>query len=89
MTTQFSTASANDPRRMNLLMRLCERFVIGKHRMNRICVLTKNIEQIFIDNFKNNSWDKGDERNNTEYLEQEIEIWKADYQATAAKMPKD
>ena len=50
---------------------------------------SKNVERIFIDTFKNNSWDEGDERDNKEYLEQEIEIWKADYPATAAKMLKD
>jgi len=44
-----SSGHANDPRRMNLLIRLYERLVIGKHRMHRIYVSTKNVERIFID----------------------------------------
>jgi hypothetical protein len=57
--------------------------------MHRIYVSTKNVEQILIDKFKNNSWDEGAERDNNAYLEQETEIWKADYPATAANMLKD
>ena len=84
-----SSGHANDPRRVNLLIRLYERLVIGKHRMYRIYVSTKNVERRFIHKFKNNSWNEDEDRDNNEYLEQELEIWKANHPATAEKMLRD
>ena len=75
--TLFSNAGhLNDPRRMMMRIRMYERLVIGKHRMERIYFLTEEILRRYMKRFRDNSWDEEEERDDRDYLEQEKEIWK-------------
>ena len=75
----------NDPRRMGMYIRLYERLVIGKHRMQRIYVSAENVKKRYMDRHLSNDWDEDEERDSLEYLELELEIWKQDYPQAAAK----
>ena len=78
--TLFSNAGhLNDPRRMMMRIRMYERLVIGKHRMERIYLSTEEILRRYMKRFRDNSWDEEEERDARDYLEQEKNIWKEAY----------
>jgi len=52
-----------------------ERLVVAKHRMSRIYCDPSLVHKTFMDRFKTNSWDEKDERDDTEFLEIEKEIY--------------
>ena len=64
----------SDARRLMQEIRLYERLVIGKHRLQRIYLSREKIKNRFMERFKNNSWDEQEERENFEYLEAEKDI---------------
>ena len=76
----------SDARKLMQEIRLYERLVIGRHRLQRIYLSREKIRNRFMERFKNNSWDEKDERENLEYLEAEKGIWLEESPAMAARM---
>ena len=76
----------SDARKLMQDIRLYERLVIGKHRLQRIYLSREKIKSRFMERFKNNSWDEQEERENLEYLEAEKDIWLEEYPIMAARM---
>ena len=76
----------SDARKLMQEIRLYERLVIGKHRLQRIYLSREKIKNRFMERFKNNSWDEQEERENLEYLEAEKDIWLEEYPILAARM---
>ena len=66
-----------------------EQLVIGKHQMHRIFVSNENVKRRFLERHKNSEWGEDEERDNIDYLEQELQIWKEQFPLTAAKMLKE
>ena len=52
----------NDPRKTNMGMRLYERMVILKHRMNRTHVSLQNVVQLYLSRERENNWEEDEER---------------------------
>ena len=76
----------SDARRLMQEIRLYERLVIGKHRLQRIYLSRDKIKSRFMERFKNNSWDEKEERENLEYLETEKDIWLEECPIMAARL---
>ena len=84
-----SSGYANNPRRVRMDIRMYERLIIGKHRMNRLYISTQNVKQRYMERFKKNSWDEDKEHDSREYLDEEEMIWAAEYPLMAEKMFKE
>ena len=84
-----SSGHANDARRIRMDIRLYERLITGKHRINRIYISSENVKRRYMKKFRGNDWDEDEERDNIEYLEQEQEIWRTEHPLTAAQMFKE
>ena len=63
------------PSRSQTDIRNYERLVVAKHCMSRIYCDPSLVHKNFMDRFKANSWDEKDERDDTEFLEIEKEIY--------------
>ena len=53
-----------------------ERLVVGKHWLSRIHCSIARVKELFLKRWKENDWDEQDDRDDTEFLEAEKNIWK-------------
>ena len=73
-------------RLIHMEIRLYERMIILKHRINRMYVSLTNVALLHSSRERGNNWDEGKKRDMNEYLEEEIRIRKVEHPATAKKM---
>ena len=66
----------NHPRRARTKIRMYERLVVGKHRLHRIHCSIPRVKALFLKRWKDDSWEEKDERDDQEFLQLELEIYK-------------
>ena len=72
----FSSAGhVSDPRRSQTDIRLYERLVTTKHRMQHIYCSPRKVHQLFMKRWKDNDWDEKDERDDRAFLELEKAVY--------------
>ena len=72
----FSQAGfKSEPRRTQTGIRNYERLVVTKHRMGRIYIPPIKVLNLFLQRWRDKSWQEGDERDDKEFLEIEKEIY--------------
>jgi len=72
----FSQAGfASQPRRTQTGIQNYERLVVTKHRMGRIYTPPIKVQNLFLQRWRDTSWDEREERDDKEFLEIEKEIY--------------
>ena len=72
----FSIAGYDaNPRRSQTNIHLYERFVITKHRLNRMYVHLPDVRDLYMKRWRNNDWDKKEERDSQDFLQLEKELY--------------
>jgi hypothetical protein len=66
----------NHPRRARTNIRMYERLVVGNHRLHRVHCSIPRVRALFMKRWKDKSWEEKDERDDREFLELEMEIYK-------------
>ena len=68
-----------DPRRARTDCRFYERLVITKHRLHRIYCHKPSVKDLFIKRWKSGNWKENIDRDDTQFLELEREIFQNDF----------
>jgi hypothetical protein len=68
-----------DPRRARTDCRFYERLVITKHRLHRIYCHKPSVKDLFIKRWKSGDWKENIDRDDTQFLELEREIFQNDF----------
>ena len=78
-----------DPRRSLTAIRFYERFAITKHRLSRIYHHLDDVIDLYLKRWREKDWDEKEERDTTEFLELEKEIYKEMYPHNADVFNED
>ena len=68
-----------DARRSSMDIRFYERMVIAKHRLNNVYCHIPNVVELYLQRWREDDWDEGDERDAKEFLKLEKEIYLEKY----------
>jgi hypothetical protein len=79
----------NHPRRARTNIRMYERLVVGKHRLHRVHCSVPRVKALFMKRWKDKSWEEKDERDDQEFLELEMEIYKEMFPHSAELLFKE